>query len=344
MPDYTYAEIRRQPTTWQEVLRYLEGTKGELLSCISAEYGEVLFVGCGSSYNLALTAAHLWQKLVRERARGVPSSEIFLFPEGVFLPEEKYLFFGISRSGETTETVKALTHFKEHFRGKALGVTCEEGSSLARLADCAIVLSPAGEESVVMTQSFSSMLLALLFLAMEKGGISPSPLTVLPGILENLFSRYEETIRDVATQQAFTKFIFLGSGPLYGIAWEGSLKLKEMSLTPTETFHFLEFRHGPKSIVDESTLLVALTSQSAFDMEKEVLLEMVRLGATVLHLGFESLSSPKAVEILYDAKSVDPLFVPFLDVAFLQLLGYFRAKEKGLDPDNPKNLTKVVVL
>lgn len=344
MPDYTYAEIRRQPATWQEVLTHLEGTKEELLSYISAKYEEVLFVGCGSSYNLALTAAHLWQRLVKERARGIPSSEVFLFPEGVLLPEEKYLFFGISRSGETTETVKALTYFQEHFQGKALGVTCEEGSSLARLADYAIVLSSAREESVVMTQSFSSMLLVLLFLAMEKGSISTSGLALLPELLEKFLARYEGTVRDVATQKAFTKFIFLGSGPLYGIAWEGSLKLKEMSLTPTETFHFLEFRHGPKSIVDENTLLIALTSQSAFDMEKEVLLEMVRLGATVLHLGLESLSSPKVVEILYDAKPVDSLFVPFLDVVFLQLLGYFRAKEKGLDPDNPKNLTKVVVL
>ncbi len=344
MPDYTYSEIRKQPATWREVLACLENEREKLLRFLSSRYEEVLFAGCGSSYNLALTAAHLWQKLARERAKGVPSSETFLFPEGIFLPEKEYLFFGISRSGETTETVKALTYFKEHFRGKAVGVTCQEGSSLAHLADYPLVLSSAAEQSVVMTQSFSSMLLALLFLAMKKGGVSTSGLGALPEVLEALLSRYETTVRDVATRKAFVKFIFLGSGPLYGIAWEGSLKLKEMSLTPTETFHFLEFRHGPKSIVDESTLLIALTSQPAFDMEKEVLLEMVHLGATVLHLGLKSLSSPKVVEILYDEKFVDPLFLPFLDVVFLQLLGYFRAKEKGLDPDNPKNLTKVVVL
>ncbi|MBC7218006.1 MAG: SIS domain-containing protein [Candidatus Caldatribacterium sp.] len=344
MPDHTYHEIRRQPITWREVLGYLESKREELLAFLSSGYKEALFAGCGSSYNLALTAAYLWQKFTRERARGVPSSEVFLFPEGVFLPEERYLFVGISRSGETTETVKAVAYFKEHFGGKAIGITCQEGSSLARLADCSIVLSSAAEQSVVMTQSFSSMLLALLFLAMAKSGMPTSDLNALPETLELLISRYEAVVKNLAEHGSFTKFIFLGNGPLYGIAWEGSLKLKEMSLTPTETFHFLEFRHGPKSIVDEETLLIALTSQSAFDMEKEVILEMVRLGATVLHLGLEHLPSPKVVEVLYDEKSVSPIFLPLLDVVFLQLLGYFRAKKRGLDPDNPKNLTKVVVL
>jgi len=343
VPDHTYLEIRKQPTTWQEVLAYLENERERLSHFLFSGYEGVLFAGCGSSYNLALTAAHLWQRLTKEWTKGVPSSEVFLFPEGVFLPEKEYLFFGISRSGETTETARALTYFKERFRGKTVGVTCQEGSSLARLADCPVILSPAREESVVMTQSFSSMLLALLFLAMEKGGVPTSVLSALPEVLETLLSRYEATVRDIAVRKTFAKFIFLGNGPLYGIAWEGSLKLKEMSLTPTETFHFLEFRHGPKSIVDEGTLLVALTSPSAFAFEKEVLQEMEGLGATVLHLGVEPLSAPKAINILYEVP-VEPLFLPFLDVVFLQLLGYFRAKEKGLDPDKPKNLTKVVVL
>ncbi|MGC8777931.1 MAG: SIS domain-containing protein, partial [Candidatus Caldatribacteriaceae bacterium] len=138
--------------------------------------------------------------------------------------------------------------------------------------------------------------------------------------------------------------IFLGNGPYYGVAWEGSLKLKEMSLTPTETFHFLEFRHGPKSIVDEATLIIALTSESAFSFEEALLREMVDLKASILHLGKKLLQLPQASEIIVSEERLSDFSLPILDVVFLQLLGYFRARMRGLDPDRPHNLTKVVQL
>jgi len=343
---YTYDEIRRQPLVWREVLSQLQQSSRELVAWIASEvYDGVVFTGCGSSYNLALTAAYFWQHLNREFAKGVPSSEVLLFPEGVFLPDRKYLLFGISRSGETTETIWALTHFREKFDGITVGITCEGDSSLSRLVHRSIALPQVVENSVVMTQSFSSMLLAVLFLAMEKSGISSGRLMSLPSILSGHFEQGEKLVRSVAADLRFNKFIFLGDGPFYGIAWEGALKVKEMSITSTEVFHFLEFRHGPKSIVDEMTFVVALSSKRAFDFESKVIQELVNLGATVLHIGGKSVSSSsKVLEILFEEEIVDDFLMPLLDVVFLQLFGYFRAEAKGLNPDNPKNLTRVVTL
>lgn len=345
--EHTYNEIIRQPLVWREVLTQLQKETKALVSLLPKRgLNEVVFAGCGSSYNLALTAAYFWQRLNKERARGVPSSEVFLFPEGIFLSDGNYLFFGISRSGETTETLRALESFKERFGGITIGITCQENSLLSRSASYSVILSSVVENSIVMTQSFSSMLLSVLFLAMERSGVSTSALMALPDILDKYIDRSRATIENVAANLKFSKFIFLGNGPFYGIAWEGSLKLKEMSLTSTETFHFLEFRHGPKSIVDEETLVIALSSEQAFDLEEKVIQELVALGATVLHLGRKPVSvpSPKIPEVIFEEKNLNDFLTPLLDVVFLQFLGYFRAKKKGLNPDNPKHLDRVVII
>ncbi|WP_369017975.1 SIS domain-containing protein [Thermatribacter velox] len=344
--NHTYLEIHKQPITWEKTLSHLQ-QKAKTNQFLNKKYDEIIFTGCGSSYNLSLTASYLWQAINQERTRGVPASEIFLFPEGVFLPNQQYLLFGISRSGETSETIKALqTSEKENTTIDTVGITCEDNSTLIHYSKYQVITSEAHEESVVMTQSFSTMLLSLLFLALKKKENLPRALFELPSLLNELLPTGERIVQSLANDFSFEKFIFLGSGPFYGIAWEGSLKLKEMSLTPTETFHFLEFRHGPKSIVDEKTLIIALTSEKAFDLEKVVLSEMISLGATILNLGKKplNLDKSKIVEIVFENPSLNDFFTPILDVVFLQLLGYFRACNKGLNPDKPKNLTKVVKL
>lgn len=341
--DYTYSEIKRQPQSFQEALVTLEGMKSDLQALFAEPVDEVIFAGCGTSYNLALSAAHTFQTVTEIPARGVPSSEVFLFPQGIFLPSRRHLLVAISRSGETSETVRALEFFAENYQGKTLSITCERDSHLARLPFLSIVLPFAHEESVVMTQSFSTMLLSLTFLALLLRGKEEN-LGFLPQLLQQTLNTHEETVKNLAEQDTFTKFIFLGNGPYHGVAWEGSLKLKEMSLTPTETFHFLEFRHGPKSIVDEKTLLIALTSEKAFSFEAELLKEMGDLGATIFHLGKTPLRFPHAPEIIFPDQTLTDVTLPLLYVPFLQLLGYFRAKKRGLDPDRPHNLTKVVKL
>jgi glucosamine--fructose-6-phosphate aminotransferase (isomerizing) len=341
--DHTYQEIKRQPQSFREALTKLQSMKSDFASIFQESLDGVIFAGCGTSYNLALSAAHTFQSVTTILARGVPSSEVFLFPGGIFLPSKRYLFVAISRSGETSETVRALRFFAEQYQGKTVGITCEPGSSLSRFSSFPIVFPFAHEESVVMTQSFSTMLLGLTFFALSLKG-QEDALNPLPEVLERKFLEEEKTVKALAEEERFNKFIFLGNGPYYGVAWEGSLKLKEMSLTPTETFHFLEFRHGPKSIVDEATLIIALTSQSAFSFEQELLKEMVDLGATVFHLGKMPLRFPRTVEIIFKEEGLTDFSLPILDVAFLQLLGYFRAKHRGLDPDHPHNLTKVVTL
>ena len=344
MSDHTYNEIMHQPQAWSETLNYLNKNVNLYRDMIKKSFDSYLFTGCGTSYNLSLSAAALWQSITQTPTRGIPASEVFLFPEMICVPGGKYLLFGISRSGETTETVKAVTFFRENFQGMTIGISCDEGSSLLKNVHIPLLTSSAHELSVVMSQSFTTMLLTILYLAYFRTG-RVNHLTDLSSVLEKLISRYKPLAQQLGENLAFEKFIFLGNGPYYGIAWEGSLKLKEMSLTPTETFHFLEFRHGPKSIVDEKTLIIALTSFKAFQYEKDVLNEMSDLGATIFHIGGKSLDLPaRCQEVLIEENVIDDHTAPLLYAVFLQLLGYYRARARGMNPDQPKNLTKVVQL
>jgi glucosamine--fructose-6-phosphate aminotransferase (isomerizing) len=147
-------------------------------------------------------------------------------------------------------------------------------------------------------------------------------------------------------QHSFADYIFLGQGPFHGIAREAALKVMEMSCSYSQFFHALEFRHGPKAIVSPATCLTFFLSDSAQEAETEVLEEMKELGGvtvTVCNRANADIrrASDLVIELGLDGSELirlAPSIVP------CQLLGYFSGLAKGLNPDQPKNLTRVVLL
>jgi glucosamine--fructose-6-phosphate aminotransferase (isomerizing) len=163
---------------------------------------------------------------------------------------------------------------------------------------------------------------------------------------KQLIDTYAPLASELGRDTFLQRFFFLGSGPLYGIASEAMLKMKEISLSYSEAYHFLEFRHGPKSMVDDQSLVIGLLSEQAQDHELAVLREMKNLGARTIIL----VESPNnqieqaGDNVIALASGLpsgwrDPLYLPFL-----QLLALQRALAKGLDPDKPANLDPVVIL
>ncbi|HEY4721481.1 MAG TPA: SIS domain-containing protein, partial [Anaerolineae bacterium] len=158
-----------------------------------------------------------------------------------------------------------------------------------------------------------------------------------------LIAEYESLARVLADDHKLDRFVFLGSGHNYGLACEAMLKMKEMSLSSSEAFHFMECRHGPKSVVAPGTLIVGLMSDAARAHEAAVLAEMRDLGASVLALA-ES-SDGLTVDHVVEFKSgLDECARSVLALPPLQLMAYHRAMSKGLDPDRPTNLEAVVRL
>jgi glucosamine--fructose-6-phosphate aminotransferase (isomerizing) len=152
-----------------------------------------------------------------------------------------------------------------------------------------------------------------------------------------LIEEYESFAKQIGENLNFDRFYFLGSGMRYGLACEANLKMKEMTLTHSEPFHFLEFRHGPMSMANENAVVVGMLSDENRVPEAKVLSEMKMLGATVAGFGEKDADVEFGSGIVESVRGV--LYLPVL-----QLMAFHRSVAKGLNPDRPNNLTAVVKL
>ena len=159
----------------------------------------------------------------------------------------------------------------------------------------------------------------------------------LPEAGNSLIGKYEFFAKDIGENLDFDRFYFLGSGIRYGLACEANLKMKEMTLTHSEPFHFLEFRHGPMSMVNQNAVVVGLLSEANGAHEANVLSEMGTLGGVVLSLGEKDADVNFQSDIPESVRGV--LYLPVL-----QLMAFYRSVAKGLNPDKPNHLTSVVQL
>ena len=186
------------------------------------------------------------------------------------------------------------------------------------------------------------MLLLVQAMAATVSGQSTAVLQSLPALAQETLENSSDLMQQLGEQMALQRFFFLGSGMQYGVANELMLKMKEMSLCYSEGYHFMEFRHGPMSMANEKALVVGLLSQIAYSHEALVLKEMAALGA--LTLGVNAPSNAEFRKIITFRESLPAWAMPVLYLPPLQLLAYHRAIAKGLDPDNPQNLTAVISL
>ncbi len=339
---YTYDEIISQPEAWAQALEVVQSARLSLESLLRTGYDQVLFTGCGSTYYLSLAGAALFQEITHHTARAVPGGELLLNPAIVQQDGkafDKTLLIAISRSGSTTETVRAVEQFKRQSSSPVIAVTNYPDPPLARLADVALVIDKGQEHSVAQTRSFASMYVAAVSLAQLASGDKHAhkDMSLLPQAGRKLISAYQALAQQLGENQTFDRFYFLGSGIRYGLACEANLKMKEMTLTHSEAFHFLEFRHGPMSMVGESAVVVGLVSQKNYPQEMAVLQEMEAKGASLLTLGEAGTMVAFASGLEENTRAV--LYLPVL-----QLVAYYRSLAKGLNPDQPHNLTAVVRL
>src|SRR5277367_6511246 len=343
---HTIAEIRSEPATWTACLQRVERT-GELrsLSGRLLQNVEWVFIGCGSSFYLAQAAAASWSILTGGKSRAIPASEIMLFPQALPIPCQPVL---ISRSGHTSEAVEAAEYLERTKNLRTLAITCGRDTPIQNVSSHCIVLPDADEKSTVMTRSFTSMLLVLQFLAAVRGNHRDF-LEAAGKLSEQVSERLDgmhEVVRTLVQRGTFADYVFLGQGPFFGIAQESMLKVKEMSCSYAQSFHTLEFRHGPKAIVSPETLITFILSESGFDAEVAVLEEIKKLGgSTLVVANTANAAVRRSADYLVElGLNVPEVARAVASVIPGQLLGFYTGVKKGLNPDEPRNLSRVVML
>lgn len=341
---FTAREIFTQAHSLREILRRAEFRQRNLAPLLPlSRYTEIVFTGCGSSYHISLCAARAWQILTRRRALALPSSELLHFHESYLGRESAPLVFAISRSGGTDETLLVVDRLRSYCRATAIAVAAQEGTSLARIADAELAFSECHEQSIVTTQAFTGILYGLLLLGDSLGGsYHAGELRRIPDLVKSSLMTHESLVRPVAEADRYTRFVFLGSGPLYGLAAEAALKMTEMALTPAHFYHTLEFRHGPKLIVSPGTLVVILVSPPERAYLPLLMEEITDLGGEVVLIADGELES-SGFRISF-AAGADDIFLPVLFAPVIQQLAFWRALARGYDPDHPPALVRTVKL
>jgi len=345
----TYKEILSQSNVWQSVLQELKQNKSaQDAAGTNNRRVSRLFVGCGTSFYLADAAATSWTLLTGEPAWAVPASEILLYPSLTRAHAGDLQAVVISRSGRTSEAVRAAHALRKEMRIPTSGITCTEKSELEVECDSALVLRTADEKSTVMTRSFTSMLISLQWLAARHAGNAEfcNSLEAMATQFATRIYSLAEQVENFTARIPFEDYVFLGQGPFHCIAREAALKVMEMSCSYSQSFHTLEFRHGPKAIVTPRTALTFFMSQTDQPSEVEVLEEMKDLGGVTIAICNNANES-----IRRSSDLVLELNLPCDELALLaphivptQLMGFFTGVAKGLNPDLPKNLTRVVML
>lgn len=345
----TLREILSQPETWRETSRRLsaDGTLDRLKRAFSADR-PWLFVGCGSSYYLSQLVASLWGRHLHIRASAVTASDLLFSPEETLWRAGADQMVLISRSGETTEVLRAAELLKSPAPPRTLSVTCNGQTPLAALCTHTLALPWADEESMVGTRSLTSMLVAFQRLGLAFAGDPgmEAALDALPDRGRAFLQASAGRIQRFAEERRFTDFIFMGQGPRYWLAQESALKVMEMSSSYAQAYHTLEVRHGPRAIADRDTLITLLASEASLDEEIRVLAELRRAGAaTCLVARRATEAARESSDLLIELGDDQPEPAQHaMSAVVAQLLGVTIGIRKGLDPDRPHNLTRAVVL
>lgn len=336
---HTHAEIASQPGIWREALYAFAGRAEELVTLWHQHrFDQIILTGCGSTYYASLIGAELLQSTTGIQSVVLPASELLLFPQQHFRQNHHTLLITVSREGKTRETIEAARLFRRHGRGITLTVTCTSESTLAQEADIVLAIDQARENSRAQTRSFSSMVLTLQALTLTFGGQQAVDILAdLPVHLERVVAENTALITGLGENMALNQFLFLGSGPLYGVACEAMLKALETTLLPSMAFHSLEFLHGPKYVVTDRTLVVGLINDATGDEECKAIQEAQRRQAFCLTLSDRPLPltpDRRTFQIaLESGLSVETAAILYLPL--LQWLVFRQSVARGLNPDLP---------
>ncbi|NOX17649.1 MAG: SIS domain-containing protein [Chlorobi bacterium] len=361
---HTAKEIYLQPKLWEKTYDLLgaqkEALENFLTPVLSKENLGVVLTGAGTSAYIGEALEGVFMDYLRVAARAVPTTHIVTHPEKYFLRRQPTLLVSFARSGDSPESVSAVQLANE-VCGEIyhLIITCNPDGELAKNhsgENSFVFLLPpeADDQSLAMTGSFSSMLLTGILIARLKEFDKLSrQVDSLSKLGENFFEKYLPSLKEIS-EIDFNRAVFLGSGLFSGIARESHLKLQELTDGKVICKHdtFLGFRHGPKAVINNKTLVVYLFSNNPYSLNYEKdLVKAVKNGRKgIFNLGVmaqnvEDVQLDEKVIFSEDNEKLDEEFAALLAVLPAQTLGFFKSLYYGLKPDNPSEsgaITRVV--
>ncbi len=314
---------------------------------------KIHIVACGSAYHAGVTGKYVLEGLARIPVEVDLASE-FRYRNPIL--EEGAMVIVVSQSGETADTLAAMREARQ--KGfQVLGIVNVVGSSIAREAEHVMYTWAGPEIAVATTKAYSAQLIAFYLLAVKFASVRQTiddatyrlllrDLRRLPDQIELLLNS-KEKIQHFANRYIGARDVFfIGRGIDYAISLEGSLKLKEISYIHSEAYAAGELKHGTISLIEEGTLVAAVSTQPA--LYQKTISNMVEVKARGAFLLAVTNVGNREIEKVSDytiyIPETNPFFTNSLAIIPLQLFGYYVAVGKGCDVDKPRNLAKSVTV
>ncbi len=314
----------------------------------------IVIVACGTSYHAGLVGRYAIEEWARVPVEMDIASE-YRYRNPVVGPDD--LVIGITQSGETADTLAAMRLAREK-GAKVLAITNVMDSQATRDADAVLYTRAGMEVSVAATKTFVAqaavMYLIGLRLAEVRGTLAPERLAelvaemkALPSKIDTTLAGCEEWVREVSSRhsdQGF--FLYLGRHIGLPVCLEGALKLKEISYIPTDAYAAGEMKHGPIALLDESTPVVCVATESpVLDKVLSNVEEVRARGAETIAVATEGCERVGEVaDETVEVARTDWILQPIVSILPLQLVAYDIARARGLNVDQPRNLAKTVTV
>jgi tagatose-6-phosphate ketose/aldose isomerase len=352
---YTAKEISSQPVLWQETWSKLLGEKDKVLNFLSKFMEQdnpyVILTGAGTSAFIGEVLEGPVQKKWGIPCRAVATTDIVTHPENYFVQSRPTMLISFARSGDSPESLQAVRLAKKHCdKLYELNISCNAGGELAKNTSgensCLFLLpEETNDRSLAMTSSFSSMLLTGLLI------MDIREITELKPVISKVCEMGQYILDECLPgfkkigDMDFERMVFLGSGPLFGVAHESHLKVQELSNGKIICKYdsFLGFRHGPKVVVNDSAVVVYLLSGNDYARLYE--LDLIRsvketaAGEKSVTVGNDynekEFRFDLAVKFPGGTNSIPEEFLALPYILPAQIIGFYKSLNLGLSPDSP---------
>ena len=344
----TEKEIFSQQEALEKTFLLVMSERARLVDYVAFPRRRYVFFGCGSSYMLAKSAAKMFSLKRGVDAYAIAGGDYLLDPDlHQYLVENAVIVF-LSRSGSTSEIIRAAEELRKRGNGPVVSVTMRENSALEGFSDYTLTLPWAFDESVCQTRTVTNFYAVQLLMSAIYDGNQAQIDDVSKAIsgVSGLLDKWRPSLADIAREKTFSDVVVLGDGVLCGIAEEASLAFTEICMISGKHFNLLDYRHGPKVLNSASTLsIIAIQPTDQPDkakLQSDLLNDIKACGGTTIVI------RPANTDFTGDFTiDCDFTFFPTYGIALIcaaQILALEKAVAGGINPDKPSGLTAWISL
>lgn len=342
----TEQEILNTPVALEKTCSLFREKRDEIAAFFNQNpQRKFTFLGCGSSFMLAKSAAAVFSAIPDTTASAVPAGD-YIVNQAFWAEVAKgSIVVTISRSGRTSEMVRAVRHMKEKWACPVVSLSMENGNDIMPMSNLNITMDWCYDRSVCQTRTVTNLYAAILLLAAEYSGDDALTASVEKATADNdVFQNENRVALEEIAKLPWKNVTVLADGPVCGIAEEAALAFTEIAMLTGRYFHILDYRHGPVVISNQDTLTLMLVSPSEEALQKDMVRDVISHGGPVVTVSRHNhnVFGSTAHITMPDIESFAAWGILFVYVA--QMLALLKSIELGGNPDAPTGLDAFITL